>query len=103
MSEKELLELKEQLKQEIIAEMEKKKEVQTNWLRIKKEFAEDFKMFNKDNSEKNQYHLENAIGTLLKLLYKANNVSKIDKKYEDMKLVVEQLINVLKANMEVIE
>ncbi len=52
MSEKELLELKEQLKQEIIAEMEKKKEVQTNWLRIKKEFAEDFKMFNKDNSEK---------------------------------------------------
>jgi len=114
MSEIELKELKEQIKQEIIAEMNTKKENENNWKRIKQEYEEEFKKFNyidhweatiedgrvisRDKEVNAIYPLQTAIGTLLRIVYKADTVSKMDAKYEDMKNIVEQILNILKAN-----
>ena len=119
MSESELLELKNQIKQEILAEMNTKKENQNTWQKIKKEYEEDFKLFNYEydnkvlgsdykyytqKAEKHfEYQVSNVIGILLRLLYKADNVSKINANYEEIKSVVEQILNVLRQNKKEIE
>lgn len=114
MSESELKELKEQIKQEVIAEINAKKENENNWKKIKQEYEEEFKKFNyidhwetttgdgrvisRDKEVNAIYPLQNAIGTLLRIVYKAETVSKMNVKYEDMKNIVEQILNILKTN-----
>lgn len=114
MSEQELLELKKQIKQEILAEVNMRKENENNWKKIKQEYKEDFKLFNyeydnrvlgidyKYYTKKEEKHFENqvsnAIGTLLRLLYKVKNVSNINVDYEEMKNIVGQILDVLKRN-----
>lgn len=114
MTEQELQALKEQLKQEILQEMNTRKENENNWKKIKNELKEEFEKFNyinhweclncdnqlisRDTEVNAGYAMQNAIGTLLRIIYKAENVSKINAKYEDMKLVVEKILEVLKEN-----
>lgn len=92
MSEKELLELKEQIKKELISEMNTKKENESNWKKIKEEYKEDFSKFDfidhwefinannelisKDEKISTIYPLQNAIGTLLRIVYKSRTVNK---------------------------
>ena len=92
MSEKELLELKEQIKKELISEMNTKKENENNWKKIKTEFEEEFSKFDfidhwefinannelisKDEKISTIYPLQNAIGTLLRIVYKSRTVNK---------------------------
>lgn len=94
MSESELLELKEQIKREILTEIKVKKENENIWTKIKKEYEEEFKKL--VNRERDVYVLQGAIGTLLRILYKAESVSKINAEYEEMKEIVEKIMNILK-------
>lgn len=112
MSEKELLEIKEQIKKELLAEMNTKKENENNWKKIKTEFEEEFRKFDfidhwefinsknelisRDEKVSTAYPLQNAIGTLLRIIYKAKTVNKINAEYEDMKEIVEKIMNILK-------
>lgn len=112
MSEKELLELKEQIKKELISEMNTKKENESNWKKIKEEYKEDFSKFDfidhwefinannelisKDEKISTIYPLQNAIGTLLRIVYKSRTVNKINAEYEEMKEIVEKILNILK-------
>ncbi|MCI8640327.1 MAG: hypothetical protein HFJ59_00370, partial [Clostridia bacterium] len=45
MNEKELLELKEQIKRELLAEINTKKENQNSWQKIKEDYKEEFNKF----------------------------------------------------------
>lgn len=101
MSETELIELKNQLKQEILEEINSRKVNENNWKKIKDEHEEEFKKL--ITRERDIYALQNAIGILLRLLYKAENVSKIDASYEEMKSIVEQILDVLKQNKKEIK
>ncbi len=117
MSENELKELKEQLKKEILAEMNTKKENENNWKRIKQEYEDEFEKFDyinhwecincnnklitRDKEVKAAYPMQSAIGTLLKIIYKAESVAKINAKYEDMKSIVEGILTVCKEAKDV--
>ena len=120
MSEKEMLELKEQLKQEILKEIDNKKKNQNNWNKLKKELKEEIEQFNyinhwkftdpttgeiksSDNEVIVEYQLQNAIATFLKVIYKVKTIAKINANYEDMKSITVQLLNVLKLNMKLNE
>lgn len=107
MSEQEIKRLKEELKKEILAEMNTKKENENNWKKIKTELEQEFnnldymnhnELISRDTKVSVKYPLQNAIGTILRVIYKAENVSKINADYEDMKNIVEQIFNILKQN-----
>lgn len=111
MSESELLELKNQLKQEILAEMkEPKPRKETVWSKIKQEFKEEAKMFNYKYEDRvdgriveREKHFEikvfEAIGTLLKLKYKERLTHNIDADYEEVKQIVNSIFEVFKAKV----
>lgn len=111
MSEQELKALKEQIKQELIEEMKKPRQ-ENLWKKIKQEYKEEFNKFNyiehweamncegrlvtRDKEVIAEYPLTNAIGTLLRITYKAENVSKINADYEEVKKTVGSILNILK-------
>ena len=117
MSEQELKTLKEQIKKEVIAEMQAKKENQNTWQRIKNEYKEEFEKFNfidhlefvnsenqlitRDEEIGATYPLQNAIGTLLRIVNKSKTVTKMDISYEEAKDIVEKILNILKEKVEV--
>lgn len=119
MSEQEIKRLKEELKKEILAEMNTKKENENNWKKIKIELEQEFdnldyinhweclnannELISKNTKVSVKYPLQNAIGTILRIVYKAENVSKINANYEDMKSIVEQIFNILKQNRKELE
>ena len=120
MSEQELKVLKEQIKQELLAEINTNKEkTKTVWQSIKEEFKEDFKMFNytkdtkvigtdyKPYMREDEVHFEyifsTTIGTILRLMYQTKNVNKIDADYEEVKGIVQKIINILKENKKVVK
>lgn len=112
MSENELKELKEEIKRELLAEMNTKKENQNTWQRIKEEYEEEFSKFDfvehwecinpsnelvtKDTPVSAKYPLQNAIGTLLRISNKAKTVSKMNITYDEAKDIVEKILNILK-------
>jgi Ni,Fe-hydrogenase III component G len=113
MGENELIRLKEDIKREIIEEMKNKKQ-ESVWSKLKKEYSEEFQKFNyiehweftniagefcEHNKEvKAEYPMSNAIGTLLKIIYKVENVKKIDAEYDEVKNIVDGIIKVLNEN-----
>lgn len=112
MNEKELLELKEQIKRELLAEINTKKENQNSWQKIKEDYKEEFNKFDfidhwefinsnnelisRDEKISTLYPLQSAIGTLLRIVYKSKMVNKINVDYKEMKDTVEQIMNILK-------
>lgn len=116
MSENEIKELKEQLKRELLAEMNTKKENQNTWQRIKEEYEEEFskfdfvdhwefinsenKLITRDTPVSAKYPLQNAIGTLLRITNKAKTVSKMNITYEEAKDMVEKILSILKENRD---
>ena len=101
MSNEELIALKEQIKKEVIAEMQTKKENENNWKKLKTEFEEEFDKFDYSNGQRKittRFAIQGAIGTLLRILYRADNVSKINANYEEMKAIVEPILDILKQN-----
>lgn len=112
MNEQEMKVLKEQIKKELIAEMQAKKENQNTWQRIKNEYKKEFNKFNftdhweytdinnnlhtRDEEIKAEYPMQNAIGTLLRIVNKSKTVSKMDISYEEAKDIVEKILNILK-------
>lgn len=112
MSEQELKSLKEQIKKEVLAEMEIKKENQNTWQRIKNEYKEEFEKFNfidhwefinadnqvisRDSEIIATYPLQNAIGTLLRIANKSKTIAKMNISYEEAKDIVEKILNILK-------
>lgn len=117
MSNEELIALKEQIKKEVIAEMQAKKENQNTWQRIKNEYKEEFKKFNfidhweftdinnnlhtRDEEIRAEYPMQNAIGTLLRIVNKSKTVTKMDISYEEAKNIVEKILNILKEKVGV--
>lgn len=117
MSENELQELKEQIKQEILREMkEPKARKETVWSRIKQEFEEEAKLFNYEYDDtvtgeygvkhivKREKHYEGdvftAIGTLLRLKYKERLVHNIEADYEEVKQIVESILGIMKDSQK---
>ena len=112
MSEQELNALKEQIKKELMQEMSKPKK-ETVWKKVKKEYEEEFKKFNyidhfettscdgrlisRDKQVLAEYPMMNAIGTLLRIKYKVDNVSKINADYNEMREIVGKILGILKA------
>lgn len=108
MSEQELKALKEEIKQELLKELqEPKPKRETVWSRIKKEFKEEAKLFNYEydwtidgRKTKQTKHFENevfqSIGTLLRFKYKERLVNNITTDYEEVKDIVEKILNILK-------
>lgn len=112
MSEQDLLKLKEEIKQEIIAETNAKKESQNAWNKIKEEYKDEFSKFDfiehweytdadnrvisRDTQVSAQYPLQSAIGTLLRIIYKSKTVAKMNIDYENAKDTVERILNILK-------
>lgn len=113
MSDEEFNALKEEIRQELLEEFKNKKKM-TLWKKLKKQYEEDFKMFNytKDNKvtgkdfneyiRKDEVHLEDevqlVIATTLKLIYKERYVDRISADYEEVKLIVENILKILKEN-----
>ena len=112
MSNEELQELKEQIKQEILKEMKEPKRKETVWSKIKQEFEEEAKLFNYEYDEtvegeygqkyirKQEKHYERdvftAIGTLLRLKYKERLVHNIEADYDEVKEIVEGILGIMK-------
>lgn len=117
MSEQELKILKEQIKREVIAEIEAKKESQNTWQRIKNEYKEEFEKFNfidhseainvnneliiKDTMITATYPLQNAIGTILRIINKSKTISKMNINYQEAKEIVDKILNILKERVGV--
>lgn len=115
MSEQEIKSLKEQIKRELLEEMKRSKK-ENVWKRVKKEYIEEFKKFNyidhwealncnnqlitRDKEVLVEYPMQNAIGTLLKIIYKVDSVSKITASYEDVKEITEKILNILKEKQK---
>ena len=111
MNEQEMIALKEQIKKEVIAEMEIKKENQNTWQRIKNEYKEEFRKFNfidhwefidsnndlhtRDEEILAEYPLQSAIGTLLRIVNKSKTVTKMDISYEEAKEIVDKILSIL--------
>ena len=91
MSESELLELKNQIKQEILAEMNT----------VKKEYENQIKELNKIPND--NHSLEDAIRTIVRAKYGVRSIANINATYEDIKNIVEQILNVLRQNKKEIE
>lgn len=94
MLENELKELKEQIKQEILKEMNTKKENESNWSKIKKEYEEEFKKL--ITRERDIYTLQNATGTILRIICKTDSVNRININYEEAKEIVEGILGIMK-------
>lgn len=117
MNEQELKTLKEQIKKEVIAEMQVKKENQNTWQKIKNEYKEEFQKFNfinhwefidtnnnlhtRDEEIRAEYPMQNAIGTLLRITNKSKTIAKMDISYEEAKDIVEKILNILKEKVGV--
>lgn len=101
MSESELQELKNQIKQEILAEMNTRKRVGTVWETVKKEYENQIEELNKIPND--NHSLEDAIRTIVRAKYGVRSVANINASYEDIKSIVEQILNVLKQNKKEIE
>lgn len=112
MSENELQELKEQIKQEILREMNTKKENKNTWQKIKEEYKDEFskfdfidhwecinvnnKLISRDTKIFATYPLQNAIGTILRILYKSKTVTNMNINYEEAKQIVESILGIMK-------
>lgn len=94
MSENELKELKEQIKQEVLAEMNRRKRIDTVWETVKKEYKEQIKELNKIPSD--NHSLEDAIRTIVRAKYGVRSVANVNTSYEELKNIVEQILNILK-------
>lgn len=117
MSEQELKNLKEQIKRELMAEINTKKENQNTWQKIKEEYKDEFSKFNfidhweyinsnnelmsRDTEIIATYPLQSAIGTLLRIANKSKTVAKMDISYEEAKDMVEKILEILKEKANV--
>lgn len=98
MSNEELQELKEQIKQEILAEMNTRKRVGTVWEIVKKEYEEEIKEVNKIPSD--NHSLEDAIRTIIRAKYGVRSVANIKADYDEVKEIVEGILGILKEKKE---
>ena len=94
MSEQDLLKLKEQIKQEIMAEMNTRKRVGTVWETVKKEYEKEIEEANKIPND--NHSLEDALWTIVRAKYGVRSVANINADYEEVKLIVENILNILK-------
>lgn len=94
MDKEQIEELKEQIKQEILKEMNTKKENESNWSKIKKEYEEEFKKL--ITRERDIYTLQNATGTILRIICKTDSVNRININYEEAKEIVEGILGIMK-------
>lgn len=116
MSNEELQELKEQIKQEILREMNTKKENENTWNKIKNKYKDEFRKFNfidhwefidtdnriisHDEEIIAEYPIQNAIGTLLRIIYKSKTVNKMNVPYEEAKRIVEDILGIMKDSQK---
>lgn len=98
MSNEELQELKEQIKQEILAEMNTRKRVGTVWEIVKKEYEEEIKEVNKIPSD--NHSLKDAIRTIIRAKYGVRSVANIKADYDEVKEIVEGILGILKEKKE---
>ncbi len=117
MSEQEIKALKEQIKRELLTEINIKKENQNTWQKIKEEYEEEFnkfdfvdhweyvdadsKVISRDTTISVKYPLQSAIGTLLRIAKKSKTVSKMNISYEEAKDIVEKILCILKEKQKV--
>ena len=101
MSEQELIKLKEEIKQEIMAEMNTRKRVGTVWEIVKKEYEEEIKKANKIPGD--NHSLEDAIRTIVRAKYGVRSVANVNANYEDIKSIIEKVLDILKENREELE
>lgn len=98
MSENELQELKEQIKQEILSETNTRKRVGTVWEIVKKEYEEQIKEINKIPSD--NHSLEDAIRTIIRAKYGVRSVANIKADYEEVKQIVESILGIMKDSQK---
>ncbi len=97
MNENEIKELKEQLKKELLAEMNIGKRKDSAWDMVRKEYEEEIKRLNKIPSD--NHSLEDAIRTLIRAKYGVRNVVNVEADYQELKDIVEKILNILKEKV----
>lgn len=111
MSTDEIQKLKEELKQEILAEMKQTKGQDSVWKKISKEFKDDFNKFDyiehwecinskgdlvsRDFSRNVGNNVKSAIGNILKTAYKVDTAPRVKEDYERVKTAVQDILNIL--------
>lgn len=98
MSNEELQELKEQIKQEILAEMNTRKRVGTVWEIVKKEYEEEIKEVNKIPND--NHSLEDAIRTIIRAKYGVRSVANLKADYDEVKEIVESILGIMKDSQK---
>lgn len=98
MSENELKELKEQIKQEILAEMNTRKRVGTVWEIIKKEYEQEINEVNKIPND--NHSLEDAIRTIIRAKYGVRSVANLKADYDEVKEIVESILGIMKDSQK---
>lgn len=98
MSENELQELKEQIKQEILSEMNTRKRVGTVWEIVKKEYEEQIEEVNKIPND--NHSLEDAIRTIVRAKYGVRSVANIKADYDEVKRIVEGILEIMKDSQK---
>lgn len=98
MSENELKELKEQIKQEILSEMNTRKRVGTVWEIVKKEYEEQIEEVNKIPND--NHSLEDAIRTIVRAKYGVRSVANIKADYDEVKRIVEGILEIMKDSQK---
>ena len=111
MSEKELEKLKEEIMNELLQKMQQPKK-ESVWKKVKNVHIDDFKKFDyidhwealncdnqpisRDKEIRAEYPMTSAIGTLLRIVYKAENVNKVNASFEEVNNFVDKILNVCK-------
>ena len=98
MSNEELQELKEQIKQEILSEMNTRKRVGTVWEIVKKEYEEQIEEVNKIPND--NHSLEDAIRTIVRAKYGVRSVANLKADYDEVKEIVEGILGIMKNAQE---
>lgn len=98
MDNEQIEELKEQIKQEILAEMNTRKRVGTVWEIVKKEYEEEIKEVNKIPND--NHSLEDAIRTIVRAKYGVRSVANLKADYDEVKEIVEGILGIMKDNQK---
>lgn len=98
MSNEELQELKEQIKQEILSEMNTRKRAGTVWEIVKKEYEEQIEEVNKIPND--NHSLEDAIRTIVRAKYGVRSVANIKADYDEVKRIVEGILGIMKDSQK---
>lgn len=96
MTDEEINALKEEIKQELLSEMNTRKRAGTVWETVKSEYQEQIKEVNKIPND--NHSLEDALRTIVRAKYGVRSISNITASYEEVKSIVENILKILKEN-----